>query len=61
MAIDVETETTIAGPRPEVAAHASEPENATAWYSNIERAEWQTDKPLAVSPRFAFEATPPLA
>lgn len=56
MGIDVETEVTIARPRDEVAAYASEPENATAWYANIERAEWQTARPLAVGSRFAFEA-----
>jgi uncharacterized protein YndB with AHSA1/START domain len=57
MAIDVETETTIARPRAEVAAYVGEPENATAWYANIDRAEWQTQKPLAVGSRFAFVAS----
>jgi uncharacterized membrane protein len=56
VAIDVDTEITIARPRAEVAAYASEPENATAWYANIESAEWQTPKPLAVGSRFAFVA-----
>jgi hypothetical protein len=56
MAIDVTTEITIARPRGEVAAYAGEPENATAWYANIDRAEWQTQKPLAVGSRFAFVA-----
>jgi hypothetical protein len=58
MAIDVETEITIARPRNEVAAHASEPENATAWYANTESAEWQTPRPLALGSRFAFSARP---
>jgi uncharacterized protein YndB with AHSA1/START domain len=56
MAIDVETEVTIARPRDEVAAYASDPDNAMMWYANIERAEWRTDTPLAVGSRFEFVA-----
>ena len=56
MGIDVETEITIARPRREVAAYAAEPDNATAWYENIERAEWRTPRPLAVGSKFAFVA-----
>jgi Polyketide cyclase / dehydrase and lipid transport len=56
MGIDVETQITIARPRGEVAAYACEPENATAWYANIESAEWRTARPLAVGSRFAFVA-----
>jgi hypothetical protein len=56
LAIDVETETTIARPRAEVAAYAREPDNATEWYANIESAEWETPRPLAVGSRFAFVA-----
>ena len=56
MAIDVETQITIARPRAAVATYACEPDNATAWYANIESAEWKTPKPLAVGSRFAFVA-----
>jgi uncharacterized membrane protein len=56
MAIDVETEITIGRPRAEVADYASEPDNATEWYANIESAEWETPRPLAVGSRFAFVA-----
>jgi uncharacterized membrane protein len=56
MGVDVETETTIARPRGEVAAYSADPDNATAWYTNIESAEWRTSRPLAVGSRFAFVA-----
>jgi hypothetical protein len=56
LAIDVETEITIARPRGEVAVYACEPDNATVWYANIESADWQTPRPLAVGSRFAFVA-----
>ena len=54
--IDVETQIEIARPPDEVAAFACEPDNATSWYANIERAEWRTDRPLAVGSRLAFVA-----
>jgi uncharacterized membrane protein len=54
--IDVETAVSIARPRDEVAAYASEPENAPVWYANIDSAEWQTPRPLAVGSRFSFGA-----
>jgi uncharacterized membrane protein len=56
VAIDVETQITIARPRTAVAAYACEPDNATAWYANIESVEWRTPRPLAVASRFAFVA-----
>lgn len=56
MAVDVVTEIEIARPVGEVAAFASEPNNATQWYVNIKSAQWLTPKPLGVGSRFAFAA-----
>ena len=56
MRVDVLTETTIARPRDEVAEFAADPDNATAWYENIERADWRTPRPLAPGSRVAFTA-----
>ncbi len=54
--VDVVTETVIERLREEVAAYAADPDNATAWYKNIERVEWRTPGPLAVGSRIAFVA-----
>ena len=56
MPVDVVTEIEIRRPRAEVAAYASDPDNATRWYRNIEAIEWETPRPLAVGTRLAFVA-----
>lgn len=56
MPVDVETRIEIDRPREQVAAYASDPDNATTWYENIERVEWRTEPPLVVGSRIAFVA-----
>jgi len=55
--VDVVTEIDIDCPRAEVAAYASDPDNATAWYQNIRQVEWRTPKPTEVGSRIAFVAS----
>ena len=56
MPVDVLTEIEIDRPRAEVAAYAADPENATAWYENIESMGWETDPVLGIGSRVAFVA-----
>jgi hypothetical protein len=54
--VDVVTQIEIARGREEVAAFASDPANATAWYRNIQSVEWETPPPAAVGSRVRFVA-----
>lgn len=56
MPVDVTTEIDIDRRRNEVAAYASDPENATAWYQNIKVVVWMTPPPAVVGTKIAFVA-----
>jgi hypothetical protein len=54
--VDVVTDVEIARPVSEVAAYASDPSNATAWYRSIQAVTWQSEPPLRVGSRLRFRA-----
>lgn len=56
MHVDVVTEIEIDRPRHEVAAFASDPDNAPRWYRNIKQVEWHTPRPAVQGSRIAFVA-----
>lgn len=56
MPVDIQTEIEIDRPRSEVAAYASDPDNATSWYENIKAVEWESPRPVAVGSRIGFVA-----
>ena len=56
MTVDVETSIEIDVARDQVAAFASDPENAPRWYVNISSVVLETPPPVAVGSRMAFVA-----
>jgi uncharacterized protein YndB with AHSA1/START domain len=57
MPVDVQTEIEIGRPREQVAAYAADPDNATAWYANIERVDWESEPPLRPGSKVSFVAS----
>jgi uncharacterized protein YndB with AHSA1/START domain len=56
VSVDVEVETVIDRPRPEVARYAADPVNAREWYANIKSVALHTPGPLAAGSRMDFVA-----
>lgn len=56
MSLDVLTKAVNRLPREQVAAYASNPDNAPDWYVNIASVRWQTPPPAQVGSRITFVA-----
>jgi uncharacterized protein YndB with AHSA1/START domain len=56
MAVDVQTEITIARPVDVVAAYAADPSTAPQWYANIRSVEWVTEPGVRVGAQVRFVA-----
>jgi len=59
MGVHVQEEIRISRPRAQVAAWASDPDNAPRWREDIDAVEWKSSKPLTTGSRVAF-TTPSL-
>ena len=56
MGVEVVTQIVIARPVDQVAAYATDPDNAPTWYVNIESVEWVTEPPARVGSLVTFVA-----
>jgi uncharacterized protein YndB with AHSA1/START domain len=56
VSVDVVTEIVIDRPVAEVAAYAIDPNNAPAWYANIESIDWKTEPPAGAGTAVTFVA-----